>query len=282
LRLRPFVSSDGTIRMEIHPELSTGQVDVLGGITLPNKVVTQVTSNVMCRDGCTLVIGGLIREDLDSQSTQIPLLGSLPLVGAVFRQKTESIKRDEIIVVITPRIVREPLAAGEGRRALAAGREHMETFADKMSPIGTRYYGRRYLRMARSAWEAGDACTALRYVNLAIHFDRQSSEALQLRQEIASVLPATDIDVDRRLRQGLAPWSHPRVEYSRQGYPWRPPQRLAVAGDGSPVETAEGFYVELSDDELPGLGRPEAVVETPPALPSPPTKTTIPGRPSVP
>ena len=65
LRLRPFISTDGLIRMEVHPELSDGSVEAKSGFTLPNKEVTQVTTNIMVRDGCTVVIGGLMREQLD-------------------------------------------------------------------------------------------------------------------------------------------------------------------------------------------------------------------------
>ena len=60
------------IRMEIHPELSTGQVVVSGNFTLPQKQLTQVTTNVMCRDGCTVVLGGLMREDLESPPRRCP------------------------------------------------------------------------------------------------------------------------------------------------------------------------------------------------------------------
>ena len=62
LRLRPFISSDGLIRMEVHPELSTGQVKVVEGFTLPDKDLTQVTTNIMVPDGATMIIGGLMRR----------------------------------------------------------------------------------------------------------------------------------------------------------------------------------------------------------------------------
>ena len=90
LRIRPFITSDGVIRMEVHPELSDGEVTVEpNGVTLPNKRLTEVTTNIMVRDGCTVVIGGLIQEQLTNTTTQIPVLGNLPLVGFVFRQTTE-------------------------------------------------------------------------------------------------------------------------------------------------------------------------------------------------
>ena len=64
LRIRPYIFSDGTIRLEVHPELSTGDVRVVEGFTLPDKEVTQVTTNIMCRDGSTVIIGGLISSTL--------------------------------------------------------------------------------------------------------------------------------------------------------------------------------------------------------------------------
>ena len=85
LRIRPFISSDGFIRMEIHPELSTGTVRIDGGFTLPDKEVTEVTTNIMCRDGNTVVIGGLIREDLATATSQAPDSRQLALGGATLR-----------------------------------------------------------------------------------------------------------------------------------------------------------------------------------------------------
>ncbi len=82
LRIRPFISSDDRIRLEIHPELSTGRVKTEGGFTLPEKEVTKVTTNVMASNGCTVVIGGLLREDLENTKSQIPVLGDMPLLGA--------------------------------------------------------------------------------------------------------------------------------------------------------------------------------------------------------
>lgn len=223
LRIRPFIASDGMIRMEIHPELSTGTLRPVQDMTVPDKEVTQVTSNIMCRDGCTVVIGGLIREQLVSNATQIPLFGSLPLFGPAFRQKTEEITRDEIIVLITPQIVHDPFMYAEGQEEMHAAFDRVEVFADKMSPIGTRYYGTRYYRKAQAAWAAGDVHVALRYVNLSIHFDRQNTDALRLRREIVAVLPQADNNVNTRLRHGLLPHQHPHVDYSRSGWPSRAP-----------------------------------------------------------
>ena len=68
LRLRPFVSSDDMVRMEIHPERSQGVVDPTTG--LPSQTTAELTTNVMVPNGATLVIGGLMEDEDDLYSNQ--------------------------------------------------------------------------------------------------------------------------------------------------------------------------------------------------------------------
>ena len=100
LRLRPFVSSDGMVRMEIHPERSSGSVVN----NIPNQQTAELTTNVMVPDGATLVIGGLIEDEDDFQMQGLPGLARLPVLGYLFgaRQKTEG--RRELVVLLTPHI----------------------------------------------------------------------------------------------------------------------------------------------------------------------------------
>ncbi len=192
LRLRPFISPDGLIRMEIHPELSDGSVEVKGGFTLPNKDVTQVTTNIMVRDGCTVIIGGLMQEQLATTTDQIPFLGNLPLVGMLFRNKEEKLTRREIIVLVTPRIVYEPDTCNEGDKAAGEFHRRQEVYREKMSPIGKRSVGRRYFRMAQNAWAAGQQKRALRFAEMAVHFDPLNRAAIDLRSDIWEGNPAGD------------------------------------------------------------------------------------------
>jgi type IV pilus assembly protein PilQ len=221
LRIRPYIGNDGLIRLEVHPELSTGFVEVRQGLSLPEKTVTQVTTNVLCPDGCTVVIGGLIREDLQNTTNQIPLLGSLPWVGPIFRQKTEKIDRSEIIVLITPRIVSEPFMCEEGRKYGNDFTQRQAIYFNKMSPIGRRNLGQHHLRQARAAFNAGDYNTALKQVNLAIHYDPQSRDNVVLRNEIVAAGGFEDETIHEYLHYGLAPLSGRHRDYSKQGYPWK-------------------------------------------------------------
>ncbi|HAU36613.1 MAG TPA: type IV pilus secretin PilQ, partial [Phycisphaerales bacterium] len=63
-------------RMEIHPEDSSGSVQTVGQNALPSETTTEVTSNVMVRDGRTIVIGGLFRERTSNGRAQVPLAGN--------------------------------------------------------------------------------------------------------------------------------------------------------------------------------------------------------------
>ncbi|MEX2175606.1 MAG: secretin and TonB N-terminal domain-containing protein, partial [Pirellulaceae bacterium] len=252
LRIRPFIGNDGLIRLEVHPELSTGSVVIEQGMTIPNKSVTQVTTNVLCPDGCTTIIGGLIREDLQTNTTQIPLLGNLPWIGPAFRQKTENVDRVEIIVLITPRIVSEPMMCEEGMKYGNEFTERQSVYFDKMSPIGKRNYGNHYLRLARAAYNAGDYNAAMRKVNLAIHFDPQSRDAVALRRDVVAAGGYHEESIPEYLHQGLGPVGRRRPDYSKQGYPWK-----VEEGFGEPQITA------LDDPGQPG---PTQTLERPPVV----------------
>lgn len=184
LRLRPFISRDGLIRMEVHPELSDGDVKEKGEFTLPEKEVTEVTTNIMVRDGCTVIIGGLMREQLTKTGSQIPLLGSLPLLGVAFRDQKETIERREVLVLITPHIVYEPETCAEGEKAACEFHRRQATYFDKMCCLGTRSLAKKYFRLAQNAWAAGDRRAALRFAELSVHFDPMNRRALDLRSDI--------------------------------------------------------------------------------------------------
>jgi type IV pilus assembly protein PilQ len=245
LRIRPFISSDGMIRLEVHPKLSTGFIDTSGLIPLPNEVTTQVTTNIMCPDGATVVIGGLIREDLTSNSTQIPVLGALPWIGWAFRQRTETLARTETLVLLTPRIVSAPVAAAEGAQGKSEYLRRQDWRFDKMNPLAQRYYGKQYLRKALAAWNAGDPSAALRYANLAIHFDPENREAMNLRAEIVETSGYGDRSVETHLREGLTPWAHPLREYSRHGAPWQIPEQPPLIDASPPDPGVPGKIREL-------------------------------------
>ena len=103
LRLRPFISSDGMIRMEIHPERSSGHLDIRD---VPQTNTAQVTTNVMVPSGTTIVIGGLMDNEVTVGYEGLPFLSRLPWIGSLFRDTITSRQKKELIVILTPHIWR--------------------------------------------------------------------------------------------------------------------------------------------------------------------------------
>jgi len=104
LLFRPFIGDDGRVRMELHPE------DSAGGLTaanLPFEQTTEVTTNVLVRDGETILIGGLFRESDSANRSQLPILGNIPILGALVRNNRDLTQREEIIILLTVHIVKD-------------------------------------------------------------------------------------------------------------------------------------------------------------------------------
>ncbi len=100
LRIRPFISDDGMIRMEIHPERSSGTVVN----NIPNQNTAELTTNVMVPDGATLVIGGLMEDEEDFSLQGLPGLARIPALGYLFGYRQKNTGRRELVVLLTPHI----------------------------------------------------------------------------------------------------------------------------------------------------------------------------------
>ncbi len=104
LIFRPFIGEDDFVRLELHPEDSTGG---LNADNLPFAQTTEVTTNVIVKDGQTVLIGGLFREvDTDTRS-QIPVLGDIPIAGALFQSRNDGVTRQEVIILLTVHLVKD-------------------------------------------------------------------------------------------------------------------------------------------------------------------------------
>lgn len=107
LSFTPYVYSDGTIRMDIHPEVSEGSITTDG---LPQKQTTEATTTVLVRDGETIVIGGLIKDKTRETEKGVPIVMHIPLIGNLFKRKEILWEKKEIIAVITPHIINDERA----------------------------------------------------------------------------------------------------------------------------------------------------------------------------
>lgn len=115
IQLTPFISPDGYVTMNLKPSYSTlaGEEMSVSSTGIPIRAATLLKrrsldlSNIRVKDGETLVIGGMIQEEEKKTVSKFPLLGDLPVVGSVFRNtKTENVK-SELVIMVTPRIIKD-------------------------------------------------------------------------------------------------------------------------------------------------------------------------------
>ena len=104
LSITPTINEDGYITMKIKPEISS----VVGNITTSSNNVVPIIdtsaaeTTVIAKDGSTIIIGGLGREEKTESSEQVPILGKIPLLGFLFRSRTQTMEHVELVIMLTP------------------------------------------------------------------------------------------------------------------------------------------------------------------------------------
>jgi type II secretory pathway component GspD/PulD (secretin) len=109
LNVTPRITPDGKVYMRVQPEvssLSTSTVTVSAGVAIPIINQQAVTTTVVAQDGETVVLGGLITRNDNKNENKVPWLGDLPGVGALFRFRTQMKEKRELLLIMTPHIVR--------------------------------------------------------------------------------------------------------------------------------------------------------------------------------
>lgn len=104
LKVIPFIGAAGEVLTEIHAEVSSVADVTSDGI--PQISRRKANTYLRVRDGETIIIGGLIQETHLKSTEKIPLLGDLPIVGSFFQNRTEKDDQSELIILITPHLVK--------------------------------------------------------------------------------------------------------------------------------------------------------------------------------
>ena len=110
LKVRPRVTRDGLVFLDIVQEVSkpTGEPDDNGNVRIDTS---KVTTSALAPSGETIVLAGLISDGTSRNSTGVPGLSRIPWLGGLFGQQGKTTTRDELVVLITPTVVRNPLEA---------------------------------------------------------------------------------------------------------------------------------------------------------------------------
>ena len=108
LTVTPRISPDGTVKMDVNPEVSqltSNEIKISSDVSIP--IIAQRTANttVSVQSGESVLIGGLISTVDDSRTKKVPWIGNIPVIGALFRSKKFESDRKELLIVLTPQVV---------------------------------------------------------------------------------------------------------------------------------------------------------------------------------
>ncbi len=109
LRIKPQIGEGGAIRMTIYQEQSAVQTQVAAGTSNagPSTTKRSIENTVVVDDGAILVLGGLISDRTEVTQAKVPLLGDLPLIGALFRSESRTRLRSNLMVFLRPVVMRD-------------------------------------------------------------------------------------------------------------------------------------------------------------------------------
>jgi len=113
LDVTPQITPDNRIIMsvEIRKDAVGQFVPVQGGGSVPSIDTKNVTTQIAVNNGDTAVIGGIYEETINNNVTKVPLLGDIPILGYVFKQTGKELDKTELLIFLTPRIIKESVTA---------------------------------------------------------------------------------------------------------------------------------------------------------------------------
>jgi general secretion pathway protein D len=107
----PHINGDGTISMFLNPQLQSQTISATG---VPRQTSQGVVTFRRIKSGETMMLGGFVTKQEDGGEVRVPLLGSLPLIGELFRQKSKTVTGVETLVFVTPKIIEDVNSGGGG------------------------------------------------------------------------------------------------------------------------------------------------------------------------
>jgi general secretion pathway protein D len=108
LSITPRVGDNGRVLLDIEQEVSDAVETTTSGIDAPTFRQRRVRTTVAVGDGEAILLAGMMQDRATNTRQAVPLLGEVPVVGNLFKNKTDTVARTELLIAITPRVVKDP------------------------------------------------------------------------------------------------------------------------------------------------------------------------------
>ena len=132
LNVTPRVNANGQVVLDIDQEVSDVVQTTTSGIDSPTIAQRRISTSVVVSSDQTVVLGGLIEDDVDEINTGVPVLKDIPLLGALFSATTRITDRKELLVMITPKVLTNPQDAIEATEELRRRFYDLEPLQEKL------------------------------------------------------------------------------------------------------------------------------------------------------
>lgn len=134
LEVTPRIHSTNSVDLTINQSVSTPAASAAAGDLTPIIATREIESQILAQSGRTILLGGLIQDRLERERTGTPGLSEVPLLGGLFRSDSDRVRRVELLVLITPRVIRQSSQIEDLTRSL---RTHFHTtYQQDLVPLG--------------------------------------------------------------------------------------------------------------------------------------------------
>jgi general secretion pathway protein D len=141
IKITPHITSANEVRLDVDEEISdllaSAPAGALTSSTSVSYTERDATTTLTVKDQETIVIGGLVHDKLERVVQKIPFLGDIPVLGALFRSTTDTVDKDNLVLILTPYIIREP---ADLRRVFEKKMAERQEFLDHEAVFGGHGY----------------------------------------------------------------------------------------------------------------------------------------------
>jgi general secretion pathway protein D len=138
LSVLPQVNSKGLVNLEIRQEVSDVGEEEFGATGSPSFITREVNTTLVVQNGETVLIGGIIDDQITHGRSGVPYLMDIPVLGRAFRSETDSVRRTELLITITPFVIRNREEARQVTDDFSARIEGLRELRDAMHNLQGR------------------------------------------------------------------------------------------------------------------------------------------------